>query len=134
MGYHRHSAVSPKQHSTGIDTLASMAGGISWAVVIGAVLGCMLGGVYETVAGGVVIGCGIVAATVWWYVAERRWRDRAQLAGSFAIAGGAFSVANALGKPSVWVGAIFGLFTVLFCVIVWFTADGPGSDLGGPTD
>lgn len=95
----------------------------------------MLGGVYETVVGGVVLGCGIVAATVWNYVADRqRWRPRVQFTGMFAIGGGAFSITNALGKPSVWVGALFGLFTILFCVIVWFTADGPSSDLGGPTD
>ncbi len=112
-----------------------MARGISWAVVIGAVVGFVLGGAFETVVGGVVVGCGLVAATVWSYVAERqRWRDRVQFAGIFAIGGGGFSAAAALGKPSVWVGAIFGLCTLLLTVVVWFTADGPSSDLGGPTD
>jgi hypothetical protein len=57
--------------------------GIAWAVVIGAVLGALLGSLMETVVGGVVLGCGPVAATVWFYVADRlRWRDRSNSQGS----------------------------------------------------
>jgi hypothetical protein len=112
-----------------------MAKGISWAVVIGAILGALLGSLMHTVAGGVAIGCGLVAATAWFYAADRlRWRDRAQFAGIFAIGGGAFSTAAALGRPSVWGGVVLGLLTLLLSVVAWFTAEGPGSDLGGPTD
>ncbi|MEQ4299877.1 hypothetical protein ABNF97_00570 [Plantactinospora sp. B6F1] len=109
--------------------------GIASAVAAGAVIGFIIGGVFETVAGGIVLGCGIVAATVWSYVAEHQgWRERVQFTGIFAVGGGALSVAAALGKPSVLVGACFGLFAVLLSVIVWFTAEGGSSDLGGPTD
>jgi hypothetical protein len=34
----------------------------------------------------------------------------------------------------VWGGAIIGLFTLLLTLAAWFTAEGPTTDLGGPTD
>lgn len=99
-------------------------------------MGSALGSVFETIVGGLAIGCGIVAATVWWYVAERQQRDRGQHTGSFAMIGGGISAAAALGTPGVQVGAIFGLITLVFSAIGWAIDVGEtnGSDLGGPTD